>query len=221
METKAFAHFVFVDFENVPKVDLAIVQGPSVHVTLLIGKKQTKLDLSLVQQMRRVPDQVELVEVGASGHNALDMTLACYLGQAVQRTPAAQFTIVSKDKDFEPMIGHLSGKGTKVIRCDTFAAAFQPAPRKPAAAPKATPPAKALPAPKPVPTSKKQKSEEKFLKLITHLKLNHPKTQATLARSIATYYGNKLTLQAVEDVLEELKSRNVLAIDDAGKVSYA
>jgi len=63
-------------------------RGKSVHVTLLIGKKQTKLDLALVQQMRRVPDQVELVEVGASGHNALDLTLAYYLGRAAERSPA-------------------------------------------------------------------------------------------------------------------------------------
>jgi len=76
---------VFVDFENVPEVDLGLVEGKPVHVTILIGKNQKKIDLPLVQQIRRLAAQVELVEVGASGRNALDLTLAYYLGQAVLR----------------------------------------------------------------------------------------------------------------------------------------
>ncbi|MES1168419.1 MAG: hypothetical protein ABUL61_04545, partial [Oleiharenicola lentus] len=72
MSTHVFTYFVFVDFENVPTADLGLVEGKPVHVTFLIGKKQTWLDLTLVKQIHRLATQVELVEVGASGHNALD-----------------------------------------------------------------------------------------------------------------------------------------------------
>ena len=120
MPDPAFAHFVFVDFENVPDVDLGLVEGKPVHVTLLIGKNQKKLDLTLVRQIHRLASQVELVEVGATGRNALDLTLAFYLGQSVHQRSSAQFHIVSKDQDFDPMIGHLVGRTVKVARCEAF-----------------------------------------------------------------------------------------------------
>jgi len=210
MPTSRFSRFIFVDFENVPTVDLALVAGKPVHVTLLIGKKQTKLDVSLVQQMRRVPDQVELIEVGVSGHNALDLTLAYYLGRAVELNPEAHFTIVSKDKDFEPMLGHLAGQGLKADRRDSFAAAFQAAPKKSMAALKAPPPAKKLP-------------EDRLEKLIARLKNNlapRPKNKARLLAHINTAYGSKLTGPEQSGKLEELIRRGVLVIEAKDKVRY-
>jgi len=210
MTPAAFTHFVFVDFENVPSVDLGLVAGKAVHVTLLIGKKQTKLELSLVQQIHRLAERVELVEVGASGHNALDMTLAYYLGQAVQRDPRAQFSIVSRDKDFEPMIGHLSSLGIRVARSDTFAAAFQSAPKKPAAAAKPAAPAKKPP-------------EDRLAKLIVSFKgrpQHCPKKRTTLLHHIATFYGNKLSDSGIEEIVAKLIARGVISIGDKGKVTY-
>jgi hypothetical protein len=126
-----FTHFVFVDFENVPKVDLRLIEGRPVHVTLLIGKNQGKVDFELVNQIHRLSSQVQLVKLDASGHNALDLTVAFYLGRAVERTPAAQFCIVSRDKDFEPMLAHASGEAIQVVRCDSFETLpFLPKPKK-------------------------------------------------------------------------------------------
>lgn len=223
-------HFVFVDFENVPKVDLGLVEGRPVHVVLLIGKKQTRLDLPLVRQIHRLAAQVELVEVGATGRNALDLTLACYLGQAVERTPGADFHIVSKDKDFEAMIAHLRGKGIKVARHDSFAALPFLAPRKklrskppfitategaetkPAAAPKAAPPSRLEPA------------ADRLSQLIQQLKIggmaNRPKKRSTLEHHIAAFHGNKLSPDEVRAQIDQLVRRRVIAIDDKGRVTY-
>ena len=217
MPSDPFTHFIFVDFENVPTVDLGLVAGKPVHVTLLIGKKQTWLDLPLVQQIHRLAAQVELVEVGASGRNALDLTLACYLGQVVQRSPGAEYFIVSKDKDFDAMIGHLRHKGTKVTRHDSFAALpFLPQPKtgtppKKTAAPKATVPAKAV-----VP-------EDRLEKLIKRLKDNtapRPKNKARLLARINTDFGNKLDESGQGAKLAELIRRGVLVIEDEDRVRY-
>src|SRR4051812_27262518 len=75
---------VFVDFENVPSVDLSLIRGRPVDVTLLIGEKQRRLDLDLVRQIHEHATQVSLVEVGASGRNALDLVLAWHLGHAAE-----------------------------------------------------------------------------------------------------------------------------------------
>jgi hypothetical protein len=210
MTTSSIAHFVFVDFENVQAVDLGLVEGKPVHVTLLIGKKQTKLDLVLVQQMLRLKDQVGLVEVGASGHNALDLTLAFYLGRAVQRSPDAEFAVVSKDKDFDAMLSHLIGKGIKAVRRDSFAAAFQPLAKKHSTVSKP---------PMPI----KKPAADRFEQLITSFKgvpQQRPKKRSTLLHHIATFYGNKLSEVEVADTVAKLEMRGAISIDDKDKVAY-
>ncbi len=223
MSIIAFTHFVFVDFENVPTVDLGLVEGKPVHVSLLIGKKQTWLDLPLVQQIHRLATQVELVEVGASGHNALDLTLAYYLGRAIQRSPGAQFYIVSKDKDFEPMIGHICGEGIKASRHDSFAALpFLPKPKKPSPV-KAPAPAKVSASLKTAVPVQAAGAEERFEKLIARLKTivnQRPKKRDRLLAYINTVFGGKLSEPEQNAKLAELIRRRILFIDEKGRVTY-
>jgi hypothetical protein len=113
---------VFVDFENVPSVNLSLIRGQPAKVTLLIGEKQRRLELDLVRQIHEHASQVSLVEVGASGRNALDMVLAWHLGAAAERSAGDAFFVVSKDKDFDPLIKHLRARGLAVERVDAFAA---------------------------------------------------------------------------------------------------
>ena len=225
MHVDTFTHYVFVDFENISEVDLGLIDGKPIQVTLLIGKNQKKLDLALVQQIRRLASQVELLEVGASGRNALDLTLAYYLGQAVQRFPDAQFTIVSKDRDYEPMIAHLSGQGIPVTRCDSFAGLpFLPKPAKLHPHPlKAAVPAKSNAAVKTVLPVKASPPDVRLEKLIMRLKNNsapRPKKRSSLLAHISTAFGGRLPETEQSQKLAELISRGVLTIDAKGKVSY-
>jgi len=206
MPIQAALHFVFVDFENVQDIDLGLVAGKPAHVMLLLGKNQKKLDIALVQQIRRLADKVELVEVGASGHNALDMTLAYYLGRAVQRDPEAQFHIVSKDADFDPMIGHLQAQLIKVARFGSFSALpFLPQPK--AASVTAKPP------------------ETRRAKVIARLKSpairNRPSSRKALLAHINTALGKETSEAGAADILRELVDSRVLSIDSRGKVTYA
>jgi hypothetical protein len=224
MPTDTFTHYVFVDFENVPEVDLGLIDGKPIQVTLLIGKNQKKLDLVLVQQIRRLASQVELLEVGVSGRNALDLTLAYYLGKVVQRCPDAQFRIVSKDKDFDPLIAHLSSKGIAVHRCDGFAALpFLPKPPKPHPI-KAAVPAKLNAPAKAAGPGKAGAPDVRLEKLIARLRNNlapRPKRKASLLAHINTAFGNRLSEAEQGDKLDELTRRGVLIIDGKGKVTYA
>jgi hypothetical protein len=224
MTTAAFTHFVFVDYENVQEVDLGLVAGKPVHVTLLIGKNQKKIDLALVQQIRRLAAQVELVEVGASGRNALDLTLAYYLGQAARPNPSARFCIVSGDKDFDPMIAHVSGQGIKVVRCDSFAALpFLPrssrtSPAKAAVAIKPSAPVKAGAA------VKADASGDRLERLVARLQNNaapRPKRKSSLLARINSDFGNKLTAAEQNAKADELIRRGVLALDAKGRIAYA
>jgi PIN domain len=223
MPANAFTCYVFVDFENVPSLDLGLIEGMPVHVALLIGKNQKKLDLALVQLIHRLASQVELVEVGASGHNALDLALAYYLGRAAQHCPQARFYIVSKDKDYEPLIAHLSSKGTSVDRCDSLAALpFLPKPGKhrpirATVSVKSDAPARAaVPAKASAPCTRLEK-------LVARLKNNlapRPKKKSSLLAHINTVFGGRLSEAEQTEKLDELVSRGVLTIDAKDKVGY-
>lgn len=223
MTSDRFTHFVFVDFENVPEVELGLVEGRPVRVTRLIGKNQTRLELGLVQQIHRLAAQVELVEVGASGRNALDLTLACHLGQAIERDRAAGFHIVSRDKDFEAMIGHLQRQGIKLTRQESFAALpFLPKPRK-SAPMKAAVPAKAGVPVKTPDSAQAAPANERFEKLAARLENNsapRPKKKSSLLAHINTVFGGKLAEREQERQLDELIRRGFLTLDAKDRVTY-
>lgn len=228
MTSPAFTHLVFVDFENVPAVNLAAVEGKLVHVTLLIGKNQKKLETSFSLQLHRFAEQVTPIEVGASGRNALDITLACYLGQAVQRSSGAECFIVSKDKDYDPMIAHLRATGVKISRHDAFAAlpflkpvkksgsTKPPFPVKMEVEPKETVPPKAT-----LPPARK-KSPDGYAKLLEQIRSgkNRPGTRAKLMHHIHTVYGQKSTEQQQKSVVNRLLNDRIISIDEKDKVTY-
>ncbi|MEO6004484.1 MAG: PIN domain-containing protein [Opitutus sp.] len=210
-------HFVFVDFENAPEVDLSGIREQPVHVTLMLGNKQKKLDLELVKQIKAFTVQVELVEVGGSGRNALDLTLACYLGRAIERAHAATFAIVSKDKDFAPMIAHLTAQKIAIARFDNFASLPFLTHRKPVVAPKIAATPKAVP-----PT--KKPPEDRRTKVIAALKnplsKNRPADQTALRAHIRNALGKEASDEKVDSIVGELIAAGSLTIDPRGKVSY-
>lgn len=206
MPAPASDHLVFVDFENVPALDLSAIEGKSARVTLLIGKNQKKLDLDLVRQIHRLAPQVDLVEVGASGHNALDLTLAFYLGQTAAQHPAAQFHIVSKDKDFDPLIGHLKAAKIKITRHESFAALpFLPPP------------------PKAVATAKNSSEDRRakiFARLTDPSTKNRPSTRKRLLADLKAHFGPDATDAMAEEALGELIDTNALHLDAQNRVRY-
>jgi hypothetical protein len=113
-------HHVFVDFENVQEIDLTPFTGKAVQVTILLGKTQRRLEVSLVQEILKRPGGVRLIEMTTAGKNALDLALAYHLGMAAIQDPAGCFHIISRDKDYDPLIAHLKRTGSKAFRHDKF-----------------------------------------------------------------------------------------------------
>lgn len=129
-ERRAPVNYVFVDFENVPGVDLSCIGEKAVHVTLLLGARQTKLDVTLTEKLVAHAASVQLVRLESNKKNALDFTLAYYLGRTVQADPNAYFHIVSKDTDYEPLMAHLKSRHISVRRhTDASTLTFGPPPK--------------------------------------------------------------------------------------------
>jgi hypothetical protein len=112
-------HHVFVDGENVHQIDARFLHGKRVSITLLLGKT-SKLDAGALQELMGRAGTVQLVRLSSTGNNALDITLAYYVGRAVLADPSVTIHVVSKDKDFDPLIQHLQERGIKARRHEDF-----------------------------------------------------------------------------------------------------
>jgi hypothetical protein len=212
---------VFVDFENVHEIDLAIIGSKAVSFTLLLGSRQTKLDVSLVEKLLEHAASVQWVRLTSAGKDALDFTLAYYVGRAVAADPTGYFHIVSKDTGYDPLIEHLRSKHVRACRHDSFATLTFAGTLKP---PAPTPPT--VPQKLKVPSRPKAASpsfDKPTDHVLDHLRkhpANRPKRQKTLVSHLIALSGNKATESDVQSLIDSLRQAGHLAIDEKGAVSY-
>ena len=192
-------HHVFVDFENVQEIDLAPFTGKPVEVTLLLGRMQKRLEVGLVKQLLQRPAGVRLIEMGVSGKNALDLALAYHLGKAAADDPSGCFHIISKDRDFDPLIAHLQQANIKIWRHDTFSLQAILPEKQPAAA-----------------ADKVEIVAHRLRKSTT----NRPKRKSTLLSHINAQFQGRLKDSEAGEIVEALVGRRVISIDSKGKVTY-
>jgi hypothetical protein len=193
---------VFVDFENVHEVDLAIIGTKAVSFTLLLGARQTKLDAELVEKLLEHAASVHLVRLTTSGRNALDFALAYYLGRAAMADPTGYFHIVSKDTGFDPLVEHLRSRHINAHRHDGFSTlTFSPPPKPPAAFP----------------------SEDLLARVLEHLRrntTNRPKRKRTLVSHLRAFAGKTATEADVLDLVERLREAGHLSIGEKDAVTF-
>lgn len=217
---------IFVDFENVHTVDLAVIGSRTVHFTLLLGARQTKLDAVLVEKLLEHAATVQLVRLTSSGKNALDFTLAYYLGRAVAADPTGYFHVISKDTGYDPLIEHLRSKHIRIRRHNDFTALTFSGPTKPTAI--APPTAPAVPKPKSPSKTKAQSQtssvvEDYEKRVLEHLRnpaTKPPRNQTKLVSSVIAHLGHKITEEEALKIIENLGQSGHLFIDDKGKVTY-
>ena len=212
-------HHVFVDFENVPSVDLTPIADLPVLVTLLIGGVQNKLDTDFVEQIHAHAAKVRLVKLATSGRNALDLTLAYYLGRAVVEHETSELHIVSKDKDFEPLIAHLRARNVHITRSESFAALpFLPQ-KKPVAATR-----ERRVTQKKAAVVEKVPPPDRIGKVLVRLQNSHsrnrPSTDRALRAHLRNALGKESSEEKIEAVLDQLRASRVLTIDSQNRVVY-
>lgn len=199
MDTAPVNH-VFVDFENVPAFDFTPVEGKAVHFTLLVGARQTKIDTSIVEKLLAHATPVELVRLTTGGPNALDITLAYYIGRAANADPTGYFHIVSKDRDYDPLIEHLKSRHIHARRHDDFTSlTFGPTKIKP------------------------EGPIEPFARALEHLRknsTNRPKRKKTLCSHLLALFASHLSPVEVEKLIQRLQQAKHLVIDGKGAITY-
>lgn len=200
-------NYVFVDFENVPKVDLSVIGKKSVSLTLMLGAKQTKLDTDLVEKMMEHASSVQIIRMTESGKNSLDFTLAYYLGRAVLAAPSSYFHIVSKDTGFDPLISHLRSRHINARRHTDFTSLTFSGPPK-------SPPAVKVPVLSQV---------DPLDRALAHLRKNtsnRPRRKKTLVSHLLALGGKTATEAGVLVLIGRMVGLGHLSLDQKDLVSY-
>ena len=193
---------VFVDYENVHALDLSIIGSKTVHVTLLLGAKQTKLDAAVVEKLMQHAATVKLVRLASSGRNALDFALAYYLGRTVLADPRGCFHIVSKDKGYDALIEHLRSKHISARRHEDFTTLTFSAAAKPTAA---TSPAASLAAKAPQKPRAAAATEPLDAQVLEYLRkptTKRPRTERKLISHLVSHFGKKVTENEVSKLVK-------------------
>lgn len=213
--------YVFVDFENVHEVALEVFRGEPRSLTLLLGPRQTKLDAALVEKLLEHAASVQLVRLASSGKNALDFTLAYYVGRAAAADPTGHFHIISKDTGFDPLIEHLRSRHVNARRHDDFTTLPGTVPAKPA--PASTPSSPTKPKPSSKPKTPPPVADDPAARVLEHLRKHPtslPRRKKTLVSHLVALSGRKSTDAEVLELIESLRQAGHLAIDAKDGVTY-
>jgi PIN domain len=190
-----------VDCENVHEMDPAVIGQKSITVTLIVGAKQTKLDLGVLEKMMASAASVHVVRLTSNRKSALNLALFYYLGCAVLADPTGYFHLISKDKGFDPLIEHLRSRHVSVRRHDDFTTLTFSGPTN----------------------TQQAQTDDLLSRALKHLRKNvknRPKRRGTLESRFRSLYGNVVTDAEISEWIEKLCQDGHVKINEKGIVTY-
>jgi len=109
---------VFVDFENLQKIDKKFLTVDT-KLVVFCGLNQNKTAFDFVKEHFSKPCTIEFIKPNVKGNNALDFCVVFYAGLNADRFKNAHIIIYSKDKkDYDPLIKHLKSVGMNIERLE-------------------------------------------------------------------------------------------------------
>jgi PIN domain len=199
--TKPRTNYIFVDYENVQKVDLQLIREKPVNVVLVVGERQ-KIMPSLARLGIEIGrEQVEIVESGCTGKNALDLVLAYHVGRRAKEDPDGYFHILSNDKAFDALVAHLKEADVRAARAEVF---------------------DQIPVLRDVRTIPLAERVRQVKDRIGKLQPDgRPKKLKKLQSMIHSQFHKQLTEDDVDAVVTGLKKDKAITVSDKDSVSYA
>ena len=101
---------VLVDFENVQKLDLSILDE-SYRAIVFVGASQAPPKAARNKATAHRFSRVDFQKIEGNGKNALDFHIAFHLGRTFETAPETECIVLSKDKGYDPLLVHLNKKG--------------------------------------------------------------------------------------------------------------
>ena len=188
-------NIILIDYENLQVQNLDDVFEIDSEICVFIGALQKKVSALLVQSAQKFGNRLRWIPISLTGDNALDFHIAYYLGQMSLVVPKPFFHIVSKDTGFDALINYMKGLGFFIDRVESMVD---------------------------IPLVKKMKEIKKDPVGVIKAKIltvSKPAKLKTLQSAI------KKWLEVSDDgvaneIIDSLKKKNFLDIDEKGKVTY-
>jgi hypothetical protein len=114
---------LFVDLENVQKIELALVPVDA-RVVVFYWITQKRLPEELVVRAQPLGVRLKWIKISGQGPNALDFHIAYYLGQEFADSPTSECAILSRDTGFDPLMRHFQALGRTCRRVNSLNDAF-------------------------------------------------------------------------------------------------
>lgn len=110
---------VLVDYENIQKIDLSILDE-SYRAIVFVGAKQNPPKAAKKPTTAHRFTRVDFQKIEGTGKNALDFHIAFQLGRTIEVAPATECFVLSRDKGFDPLLSHLNKNGLKCKRINSL-----------------------------------------------------------------------------------------------------
>ena len=188
-------NIILIDYENLQVKNLDELFEIDSEICVFTGPLQKKYSADLVQSAQKFGNRLKWIPISRQGSNALDFHIAYYLGQVSQNEPKPYFHIISHDTGFDALIDFMRGQNLFIDRVEAVDE---------------------------IPLIKKMKEIKKdpvaFIKgrILT---VSRPKKLSTLQTAIKKWLEED-DESVVKDVIESLKKKGFLEIDENGKVKY-
>ncbi|HEY2809735.1 MAG TPA: PIN domain-containing protein [Steroidobacteraceae bacterium] len=203
---------LLVDFENIGKIDLTAVPE-QVKVALFFGAAQKSVPREFLEAALKLRERFEHVNAAGQGKNALDFHIAYYLGEYLTKSPRTECVILSRDKDFAPLVKHLVSRGFAVRTANTLRDAF---PARPAQESR-----------RPVQESRRAAAtrepgaaqEDALEWLAGGAKNRRPRTRKALAAHLYSHFSKKRSEADIQATIDGLIGSGQLG-EANGKITY-
>ncbi|MDD2902441.1 MAG: PIN domain-containing protein [Syntrophales bacterium] len=188
--------FLLIDYENIQKVNIADVPEDTL-VRIFVGQSQKNIPFELVQQAQIRGPRIEWIKIEGQGSNALDFHIAYYMGKLQTEHQAASFTILSKDKGFDPLLAHikkLKGNCRRINSlfelCGVTANALN------------------------------DQNLKRTIELLSKIdKSKRPRKRSTLSQHISSFFQKKLGVSEIDKIIDYLFIEGLVS-ETGGKLAY-
>lgn len=191
---------VLIDYESVQPPSLRALEQEHYRVLVFVGATQSKVPFELAAALQRFGERAEYIKISGTGPNALDFHIAFYIGQIAAKDPTTFFHVISKDTGFDPLIRHL--KSAHIFAARSVSIEEMPL----------------------IKVSAKKSSDQlakAFAESLRQPKATKPRTDKTLARHIAAFFGiHQLSEKEVTGVVQAMQAAGFIELAD-GRVSYS
>lgn len=194
---------IFVDFENIQKIDNSLVNTKNKIIVMVgLGQKSFELAKSLFENKV----SLELINVNGQGPDALDFFISFYIGKYFNDIKDSKIIIYSNDTGYNPLIKHLNEYGISIER-KTFNKIVNETNKKKV-------------------TTSDIKLNDEIKTIIEYLqnqtpsqKSKRPKKITTLENDLHTHFSKMISLNKIKEAIKYLQNHNSIIVNN-NKISY-